>query len=345
MRLCSLHTAVPEAVFTPEDCWRLVGKARLDSALKPFSFRLIRRFLHSDTGVEQRHFALTEPESVFERSADQLAEAFRREAPRLAHAALEPALAKAGLEASQIDALFVCTCTGYLCPGVSSYLAELAGLRQDAVLQDSVGLGCGAAVPLLRSAQNFLAAHPGARVATVAVEICSAAFYLDDDPGVIISALLFSDGAAACIWSGEGPGWRCQDFHSLHRPEHRDRIRFETRNGKLRNLLHSSVPNLAADAVAELARRSGLLASEKVLSHSGGRDVLDAIEERLPGHRLDESREILRTHGNMSSPSVLFALRRYLDHRATRPKNGESLWMTAFGAGFSAHACRLVWNG
>ena len=86
-----------------------------------------------------------------------------------------------GHVAADVDALFLCTCTGYLCPGVSSYVAEQMGMRDDVYLADLVGLGCGAAIPTLRAAHGFLAANPNAVVATVAVEICSSAYYADDD--------------------------------------------------------------------------------------------------------------------------------------------------------------------
>jgi alkylresorcinol/alkylpyrone synthase len=44
----------------------------------------------------------------------------------------------------------------------------------------------------------------------------------------------------------------------------------------------------------------------------------------------------LRDYGNMSSPSVLFALERALEAGVREP-----LWLTSFGAGFSTHACRM----
>src|ERR1022692_195163 len=103
--------------------------------------------------------------------------------PELAGRALKTALDQAGIVAAELDAMLICTCTGYLCPGLTSYVAEQLGLRSDAILQDLVGLGCGAAIPTIRSASHVLAAHPDATIACVAVEVCSAAFYLDDDPG------------------------------------------------------------------------------------------------------------------------------------------------------------------
>jgi alkylresorcinol/alkylpyrone synthase len=105
-------------------------------------------------------------------------------------------------------------------------------------------------------------------------------------------------------------------------------------NGKLKNQLHRSVPSLAAEAVKELY---GLRSCEpdKVIAHTGGRDVVEALEATLPDCRLTETREVLRRYGNISSPSVLVALEEALKTPA------RNLWLTAFGAGFAAHSCEL----
>src|SRR5690606_20891772 len=133
---------------------------------------------------------------------------------------------------------------------------------------------------------------------TVAVEICSAAFFADDDPSVLISLCLFGDGAAAAIWSARRrPGeWQAGSFSSLHLPHEREKIRFVNSNGKLKNQLHRAVPTLAAEAVSQLYRNR-TADPDQILAHSGGRDVLDALETALP-FTLAESREVLRDHGN-----------------------------------------------
>jgi len=301
----------------------------------------LHAILRSDHGIAQRHFAVPQIERVFDLGPDELNLAFRDQAPSLAGRALRQALAQAQLEPTDIDALLICTCTGYLCPGVTSYVAEQLGLRTDAYLQDLVGLGCGAAIPTLRAASHIVAAQPDAVVACVAVEICSAAFYLDDDPGVLISACLFSDGAAATIWRGQ-PGssrLRAFAFDTLHLPAERDKLRFEQRQGKLRNLLDRSVPDLAANAVRQLWEKRGDRAVARVITHTGGRDVLEALAPVVAPHSLAASIETLRDYGNMSSPSVLFALERAL---GDGPPNGSGdFWLVSFGAGFSAHSCRL----
>lgn len=345
MQLHALATASPSTVFTQSKCLEFAREERFASRLNRRSQLILRSILSGDSGVEQRHFALSDIAGVFDLSADQLNAAFRREAPALAARALARALQTASLRADEIDVLLICTCTGYLCPGVTSYVAEMLGLRSDAVLFDVVGHGCAAAIPMLRAAEAQLTANPDAFVATVAVEICSAAFYLDDDPGVLISACLFGDGAAAAIWRAEkGPlGLSCRDFATVHLPEHRDEIRFEQRDGKLRNLLAPTVPELAADAVmgllAKEVQREGARPISRIAAHPGGRDVINAIERRLPDFNFDAGRKVLREHGNMSSPSVLFVLNELLQTSAPDAEN--DWWLVSFGAGFTAHSCRL----
>jgi len=309
--------------------------------LRPRSRDLLFKVLRGDSGIAKRHFALGDPSRLFDRSAEELNQEFEREAPRLAGEALRVALSKAGVRADELDALFVCTCTGYLCPGVSSYVAELLDLRRNIYLNDVVGLGCGAAVPLLRAAKGFLASHPEASVATVAVEICSAAFYIDNDPGVLVSLCLFGDGASAMIWKGTGEEdcYQAGNFRTLHRPEDRERIRFVNAGGKLKNKLHRSVPALAAEAVGELFE-SRIADPDQVIAHTGGRDVVEALEAQLDGFQLGETRDVLREYGNCSSPSVLFAL----EERIRKPDTDNRLWLTSFGAGFAAHSFEL-WRG
>ncbi len=341
MYLHALATAVPPEVYTPARCWEMVQHSPIHERLTKRSLLILQAILRGDHGVATRHFAVRDAAHVYDFTADQLNAAFRAEAPALSARALTDALAQAGIHAAELDALLICTCTGYLCPGLTSYVAELLGLRPQTYLQDLVGLGCGAAIPTLRSAANVLAAQPNAIVACVAVEICSAAFYLDDDPGVLISACLFGDGAAATIWrTSPGPTrLRCFDFNTLHLPAERDKLRFEQRGGKLRNLLDRSVPKLAAGAVSQLWAERGSRPVARVITHTGGRDVIDALEPVLAPYSLEASRRVLRDFGNMSSPSVLFALEETL--RMAPPDHTGDFWLVSFGAGFSAHSCRI----
>ena len=141
----------------------------------------------------------------------------------------------------------------------------------------------------------------------------------------------------AWTWWVDPTGWRIDRFSTLHLPEEREKIRFVNRDGKLCNQLHRAVPDVAADAVNQLYPSNGH--KPHVISHAAGRDVLATIRTRLPEQPLAESASVLRDCGNMSSPSVLFALERALSGNGSTP---DDLWLVSFGAGFSCHGCSVV---
>jgi len=128
---------------------------------------------------------------------------------------------------------------------------------------------------------------------------------------------------------------------SLLIPDDRDRLRFEQKNGMLRNILTPEVPALAAEhagAVLEDTLARNEVARSQIsgwILHPGGRDVLAALRERmsLSRHDVRWSAGVLREHGNMSSPSVWFVLQAALADGVP----GGWWWMTSFGAGFSCH--------
>lgn len=344
MRLYGLHHSVPPSSYTQTECWDVLQQSASVNSLTERSRSILRKVLCGDSGIDKRHFAITDFEKLFSLDAEGLHHAFAAAAPQLATTAARHALDKARIKPADCDALFICTCTGYLCPGLSSYVAEQLEMSPHAYLQDLVGLGCGAAIPTLRSAANFLAANPGRTVCVVAVEICSAAFYLDNDPGVLISLCLFGDGAVAAVLGDQHDyptnlgGFSA--FDSIHLPADREFLRFGNCQGKLRNQLHKCVPDKAAPAVRVLYDRTTHPADSVLICHTGGRDVLAAIGNTFPDQSLSASIRTLARFGNMSSPSVLAAL----DCQLTSSADAQPLWLSSFGAGFSAHSCRFLPN-
>ncbi len=338
MNLLSVASAFPEMSFTQNQCLEAMQAADFWDDLNARSRLLLGKVLSGDSGIDKRHFALNKLEEAWRRDAQELNNAYEKAAPLLAAEAVKKAITKSGHKTEEVDALFVCSCTGYLCPGVSGYTAEQLGLREDVFLQDMTGLGCGAAVPLMRAASAVVAQNPKAVVVTVAVEICSAAFYVEDDFGVLISTCLFGDGAAAAVWSGAGGEWQVGSFESIHQPEHRETIRFTNAGGKLRNQLHKSVPIHVAEAVSRLyAKRKS--DPHVLITHGGGRDVIEQLEQVLPCDELTYARNVMCEYGNLSSPSVLIALEQFLEET---DGHEDHLWLCAFGAGFSAHSCEML---
>jgi alkylresorcinol/alkylpyrone synthase len=348
MYLSGLSTAVPERSYTQPECWEALQRAdrpELDARTRA----TLQRILNHDHGIARRSLALDSLDEGFLLDADTLHQRFVRHAPRLASQAAGRALAQAGLEPAAVDAIIVSTCTGYLCPGLTSYVSEALGLRADVFPLDLVGQGCAAALPNLRAAEALVRGDGAETVVSVCVEVCSAAMYLDDDLGVLVSACLFGDGAAAAVLTAK-PGraprqvrWR--ESESATAPAHRDALRFETVGGRLRNILTLPVPRLAAQharAVFDSAsRRAGFERSaiSTWVMHAGGRRVLDEVasEMRLTADNLRHSAAVLRDYGNLSSPFVLFVLERALREKAP----GGLWWMSSFGAGFSCHGALL----
>jgi len=348
MYFLGLGTATPRRRYAQVDCWLALQESPQFTALSTRSRAILKKVLTAKNGVATRHLALEPLTEAFNLSPDALHARFQRHAPSLATQAAERALAEAEVFAGQIDAVIVSTCTGYVCPGLSSYVSEGLSLRADAPGFDLVGQGCGAAMPNLRMAESLLDSGRAEHVLSICVEVCSAAFYLDDDPGVLISACLFGDGAAAAVM-GKRPNSRRSvkwtGCRSLLAPADRELLRFETRGGMLRNILAPQVPEVASGHVKTVfdsaADESGVKASEISgwIFHAGGRDVLNAIQQRLE-LRPDDLRwsaEILEEHGNLSSPFVLFVLQRALRENV----RGGKWWMSSFGAGFSCHGAML----
>ena len=349
MFLHGLGTAHPLRRYSKLDCWESFLASEWFGKLDRRSRALAQAVLTRDNGIDTRYLALDSLAEGFRIDPDTLHARFALHAPALATLAAERALADAGLAAREIDAVIVSTCTGYLCPGLSSYVVERLALRADVQALDLVGQGCGAALPNWRMASALLGSASCRHVLSVCVEVSSAAMYLDDDPGVLISACLFGDGAGAAVLSAQAPPdrrrveWKAAS--SLTNPAEREALRFEQRGGMLRNILTRPVPRLAAEH-AERVLHATLAAAGKSapdvhawIMHAGGRDVLQALQTRLglDEHDLRHSAAMLREHGNLSSAFVYFVLQAALAEEAP----GGNWFMSAFGAGFSCHGALL----
>jgi alkylresorcinol/alkylpyrone synthase len=129
--------------------------------------------------------------------------------------------------------------------------------------------------------------------------------------------------------------------HSTLWDDTEDVMGWEVVDTGMRVTLSKSVPNVVekhirADVCHALEPLGLTLEDLKhFVTHPGGEKVMQAFREalELPDFALEDARAILEDHGNMSSPTVLFALERFL----ARPRvSGEYGLLTAMGPGFSA---------
>ena len=349
MFIQGVGTATPAYRYRQQECWEALCRSPFLEKLSSRSQAILRKVLTGDCGIEHRHFAMAQLDEAFSMDPNTLHNRFAQNAPVVAANAARKAMEQAAASAEEIDAVIISTCTGYVCPGLTSYVSELLGLRAGIYLADVVGHGCGAAMPTLQLANALIGSRQAKRVLCICVEICSAAFYLDNDPGVLISACLFGDAAGAVV-VGDVPGKQVpsmewQHYHTVLNTKDRELLRFETRDGMLRNVLDKSVPVLVVDHVREVLGAvldaAGCQRSEitEWILHSGGRDVLAALQSGLeiPAEKLGWSAAVLRENGNVSSPSIMFALQKALAARAP----GGKWFLSAFGAGISCHGALL----
>jgi alkylresorcinol/alkylpyrone synthase len=349
MFISGVGTAAPSTRYKQSECWAVLQDSALFARLAPRSRALLRKVLCGQNGIDSRALALGSLTEAFNLTPDVLHARFEKNAPVLAAQAAQRALEHAKVSPRDIDAVLVSTCTGYLCPGLTSYVSERIGLRPSVFGLDLVGQGCVAAMPNMRTAEALLASGRAKTALSVCVEVCSAALYFDDDPGVLISACLFGDGAGAAVLGSEpGSGSRkvqWKDSDSVLSPSDRDALRFETRDGMLRNVLTLPVPGMAARHSAQVfdqvLERNGIHREQITgwIWHSGGRDVLTALREQF-GFRngeLDHTAAVLREYGNISSACVYHVLERSLSAKVSP----GYWWMSAFGAGFSCHGALL----
>ena len=348
MIIVGLGTAAPPRCYAQTECWEVLQYQKRFQELNSRSQAILKKVLSGRNGIRTRHLVLDQLADAFELNPDVMSARFAAHAPSLATEAAQRALADAGCSPAEVDAVLISTCTGYLCPGLTSYVGERLQLRADVLALDLVGQGCGAAIPNLRTAEALLRAGRARRVLSVCVEVCSAAFFFDNDPGVLISGCLFGDGAGAAVLALEPNGKRRVEWKlsgSLVNPADRDVLRFEQRQGMLRNILRPEVPALAAaqaeQVLKQVLARANLRQADinAWVFHPGGREILTALEQRLGLKSADLrwSATVLENYGNLSSASIFFVLQTALADSAP----SGSWWLSSFGAGFSGHGALL----
>jgi predicted naringenin-chalcone synthase len=339
----SFSTAVPQ-YHCDQGFAEVFMKKNFGGRLNSRSMGLIRT-IFSHPSIRKRHFALDDPMCLVDEDPDHRIKRFTERSIELSAQAITDALAKAGIDVGDVSGLVVNTCTGYICPGISTYLIERLGLPRSLRAFDLVGSGCGGAIPNLQSAESLAKTTSGA-VLSVSVEICSATFQMDNDLSLIMSNALFGDGAAAAVVWDRPSGWEMVSSAGRYVPEHRETIRYVHKKGQLINQLSLKLPDLvkkaAAEVVSDVLSSRGLAVQDVKhwALHTGGEKIINAVRDEIgiPEEQLAATRSVLSEYGNMSSPTVWFVLDE-VQKNGVGP--GDWCIMVAYGAGLSAHAYLL----
>ena len=316
--------------------------------------RFIRKVkkIFENAAVDKR-YSIMSPDEVFSKTSfEEKNRIYMRESVNLGTQCLNEAVLKVGWNAEDIDILITVSCTGIMIPSLDAYLINRLEMKQDVLRLPVTEMGCAAGVSGIIYAKNFLKSNPGKRAAVVAVESPSATFQLDDFSMTnMVSAAIFGDGAACVLLSShqedQGPEVIAGEMYHFYEAEHM--MGFDLTNGGLKMVLDVAVP----DTIAEhfpliihpfLAKQNLNIADiDHLVFHPGGKKIVQLVEELFGtmGKNIDDTKEILRMFGNMSSATVLYVLERFME--PGRAKAGDLGLMLSFGPGFSAQRVLLKW--
>ncbi len=308
------------------------------------SIAFITRLLRHPS-ISNRHFAIEEADALLNENRNDRIERFTAQAVNLAEEAVRSAVGRTDIRYEEINGILVNTCTGYLCPGLSTYLLERLNLSPQVKCFDLVGSGCGGSLPNLQLCSAMAEQTKGIYL-LVSVEICSATFQIGDSPSLLVSNAIFSDGAAAAVICDRKVGVKVLAGESRMYPEFREDVRYVHVNGDLHNQLSSDLPtkvgSIASYFVTEFLDKMGLCKDEITdwVIHPGGQRIIDEIKKQLDLKEefLESSRNVLRKYGNMSSPTLWFVLS---DCLGDNPPPNKLILMLGFGAGMSAYISLL----
>tara|TARA_B110000977_G_scaffold134203_1_gene170835 strand:+ start:716 stop:1768 length:1053 start_codon:yes stop_codon:yes gene_type:complete len=312
-----------------------------------FQRKVIKLF--EGAGVDKR-YSIMDPIEVFTNpSFEARNDIYIREVKKLGKQAIQKALEKVQWQATDLDFIITVSCTGIMIPSVDAYLINDLEMRQDIVRLPVTEMGCAAGVSGIIYAKQFLKANPGKRAAVIAIEAPTATFQLEDYSMTnVVSAAIFGDGAACVLLSScdTDAGVRIINEEMYHFYDATEMMGFKLVNTGLQMILDKEVPQTISDhfpaIVHPFLEKSGKTIEDinHLVFHPGGKKIVQTVEDLFGslGKNIDDTKEVLRLFGNMSSATVLYVLERFLDKGV---QNGELGLMLSFGPGFSAQRVLL----
>lgn len=360
--LHALQTAVPENAYTQEHALACMQRWLPDPRM-----RRLAAPVYKQSGIATRYSVLPdfkpgatpllfhedESGALIEPSTGARNRFFEGAYPALARAAVARAFAAAPhLAPEDITHVITVSCTGFTNPGPDLHLTHAFGLNPGVQRYHLGFMGCYAAFPALRMADQFCRANPDAVVLVLCVELCSLHLQIKPSADALLANALFADGAAAALVSARPlpenqSGWALDGFSTRLLPEGARDMAWTIGDRGFDMILSSYVPRLLGLKARPLIT-SMLAEHDRALEdirawaiHPGGRAILDGIEENLelPRHALEVARDTLRDFGNMSSVTVLFVLRRMLE--SGRAPAGAPTLALAFGPGLTVDMALL----
>ena len=348
VKITSVAKQLPKYTRTTEEILPYL-KIWLTGQEERFQRKVLKLF--ENAGVDRRYSIMDAHEVFLNTSFEEKNDIYVKESIKLAENALQKALDKAQIKATDLDYIITVSCTGIMIPSLDAYLINSFQMKQDIVRLPVTEMGCAAGVSGIIYAKNFLKANPNKRAVVIAVESPTSTFQLEDFSMVnIVSAAIFGDGAAAVILSSyeEDKGPKIINEAMYHFYDATHMMGFKLRNTGLQMILDKAVPETISNhfpmIVHPFLKKNNISIEDidHLIFHPGGKKIVQTVEALFGslGKNIDDTKEVLKLYGNMSSATVLYVLERFMDRQL--PKGDRGL-MLSFGPGFSAQRILLEW--
>ena len=336
--ILSLATATPPHVIEQRDVMAIAPR------VLPEFFRQFPGMIDvfANAGIERRRAVRPVEWYLAPHDWRERSEVYLEESLKLYKEVAREAMDRAGVKPDEIDVAITISSSGVATPSLEARVMETLGLRPETRRVPVFGLGCAGGVTGLSIASQLASAEPGTTVLLVVIELCSLALRTDrDSKEDVVSAALFGDGAAALVLrSGEDEGLARVNGCAEHTwPNTLDIMGWTFDSVGFGVVLARSVPMFVERRMPEMTKtllaRCGVDIHDvaRFVCHPGGGKVVDALENALKLQRgsLDHERAVLREYGNMSAPTILFAL-----DRIFAEKRWGTFALSALGPGFTA---------
>ncbi|WP_102263349.1 type III polyketide synthase [Mesobacillus jeotgali] len=359
-RVISIAEALPPFTIEQEKV--------MDFAEKLFkeSFKDINRLLtvFQNGQIEKRHFAKDldwfESDHTFEEKNDAYIEAaVELGAKAISNCLKNGDFLKNEVHLEEIDAIFTISSTGVSTPSIDARIMNILPSSQYTKRIPIWGLGCAGGASGLSRAYEYCLAYPKAKVLVLSVELCSLTFQRNDrSKSNLIGTSLFADGVACALVCGDDSGYEnimkkesapnIIGTQSTTMPDSEDVMGWEVKNEGLYVVFSKDIPTIIENwlqpNVLRFLNTNGLDVSDlnHFIAHPGGKKVLDAYVSamKFPEKMTETSLNVLKDYGNMSSATILYVLRRFME----TAKEGDLGLGAALGPGFSSELLLMRWE-
>ena len=315
-------------------------------------------FLYRQSGIEYRHsvladFTIPEQDRTFfnspsedneVRSIGERMAIFDQFAADLSVETITKCI-DGKIKKDEITHLITVSCTGMSAPGLDLQVMEKMNLSNTIVRTSVNFMGCYAAIHAMKIADAFCKSTENANVIVVCTEFCTLHFQKEITIDNMTSSLLFADGCAAILMQSNNAakGLKIENFYSDVIFKGKKDMSWQlstngflmTLSGYIPELIKADFEQLVAAALKKTNKTQTDVTDWCI--HPGGKKILQSIAQslNLEKESFAPSYEVLNDYGNMSSPTILFVLKKIMDQLEENKKEDAVVFGAAFGPGLT----------